>query len=68
MSLEAPPNDVAYECFIVQKRDVQICIAREMDPPREVSVRSRRWPLGGVRVYVDGKRWGWRGSADLAGG
>jgi hypothetical protein len=28
-------------------------------------VRARRWPFRSVRVYVDGKRWGWAGVAGL---
>jgi len=60
MSIGSPPPGVEFACHHYEKRSVQICVARDLEP-REVIVRARRRPFRGVRVYVDGKRWGWRG-------
>jgi hypothetical protein len=57
-----PPPDVEFACYHHRKRSVQVCVSRGLNP-REVIVRARRWPFSGVRVYVDGKRWGWRGDS-----
>ena len=42
---------------------VEICVARDVDA-REIVVEPRRWPLRGVRAWVNGRRWGRRGEAD----
>jgi len=62
VSIGMPPAGVEFACHHHAKRDLQICIATELEP-REVIVRARRWPFSGIRMYVDGKRWGWRGDA-----
>jgi hypothetical protein len=64
VSIGTPPTGVAFECHHYAKRDLQVCVADDL-MPREVIVRTRRWPFSGVRVYVDGKRWGWRGDASV---
>jgi hypothetical protein len=57
-----PPPDVEFECYYHAKRGVQLCVALQLNP-KEIIVRARRWPFSGVRVCVDGKRWGWRGDS-----
>jgi hypothetical protein len=54
-----------WEFVCVGVEGVEVCLAGGM-PGAEVRVEASRWPRGGVRVYVDGKRWGRRGdSADI---
>jgi len=65
VSIGAPPSDLVFDCYHHAKRDLQICVATDLGP-REIIVQARRWPFSGVRVYVDGKRWGWRGEAVTA--
>ena len=60
-SLDKPPAGVDFACYRHDRHDVTICIGHEVATPHEIIVRPRRWPFRGVRVYVDGKRWGWRG-------
>lgn len=60
-SLGSAPSHVSFDCYYA-RREVQICVAEGLEL-REVIIRARRWPFPGVRVYVDGKRWGWRGDA-----
>jgi hypothetical protein len=60
MALDSPPADIEFDSHHDAKRDLQICVASNLGA-REVVVRARRWPFTGVRVYVNGKRWGWRG-------
>ena len=62
LSIEAPPEGIDFVCRHHAKPDAQIYVARELGL-REVIVRTRRWPFSGVRVYVNGARWGWRGDA-----
>jgi hypothetical protein len=66
MSLSSPPVQMQFESYHHHDtRDIEICV-----PPdfgfSEVIVRSRRWPFSGVRVYVNGRRWGLRGDMTLA--
>jgi hypothetical protein len=60
LSLGSPPAGAQFTCHHYAKRDLQVCVSAGLEP-REVIVRARRWPFSGIRVYVDGKRWGWRG-------
>ncbi|MBD0329145.1 MAG: hypothetical protein ICV64_03475 [Thermoleophilia bacterium] len=57
----APPAEpVEFACR--SRRGVDVCVAQDVGA-REVLVRTPRRPLRGLRVHVDGKRWGWRGGA-----
>jgi hypothetical protein len=49
-----------FEC--VESSGVEICVARDV-AASEIRVEPRRWPLRGLRAWVDGKRWGRRGDA-----
>jgi hypothetical protein len=41
-------------------------LAEGMEPPETLEIKERLWPLRGIRVYWDGRRWGARG-ADAGG-
>jgi hypothetical protein len=60
VSLERGPAELNFDQFHDDKRGIDVYLAKDVIA-REVIIRSRRWPFGGVRIYVDGKRWGWGG-------
>lgn len=60
LSMTSPPTDIDFDCYHQSRRDVHVCIPSDLEV-REIIVRARRWPFSGVRIYVDGGRWGWRG-------
>jgi len=66
IAFDAAPSDISFDCHHYAKRNLQVCIAANLRP-QEVIVRAGKWPFSGVRVYVDGKRWGWRGEASGVG-
>ena len=58
-----PPSGVEFECSFVPPDDlVQVCLERDF-PFVTVSIEAKRWPTRGLRVHVDGERWGLRGGA-----
>lgn len=61
----SPPSGGDFESHRYAKRDLQICVPPDF-PYQEVIVRARRWPLRGIRVYVNGRRWGWRGDGEVS--
>ena len=67
LAIGAPPPDVTFDCEQDLRAGVEVCVADDVEA-REIVVRARRWPLRGVRVYVDGKPWGTRGDVAAAGG
>ena len=63
----SPPSGGDFECHRYAKREVQICVPSDF-PYQEVIVRAQRRPFRGIRVYVNGRRWGWRGDGEVSGG
>jgi predicted DNA-binding transcriptional regulator AlpA len=68
----SPPPDLLFECRFVRPLGrlwnsddaapvVQICVWEDF-PFAVLRIRTQRWPLHGLRIYVDGERFGWRGS------
>ncbi len=60
ISFDEPPRHLEFKCDHV--KEIDVCVAFNVPTPRNVDVKPRRRPFRGVRVYVDGKRWGWRGA------
>jgi hypothetical protein len=60
MAFERPSEVWDFEC--TESEAVELCVSAGT-AVHEIRVEPSRWPFGGVRVYVDGKRWGWRGPA-----